>query len=1383
MQRYNKILHFALIAGLFFQSVMAQQFMFQFNHLTIDQGLSNNTIFDIYKDSKGFLWFATSDGLNKYDGYNFLVFRHRIDDSASISNNKTYCISEDSSGFLWVGTQAGLNRFDPHTGKFKRFFASPEKENSLSSNFIRTVYTDSKGRIWIGTFGGGLDLFEPVSQSFTHYPLNDNRVSSIIEDKEGHLWVGTEQPGINLVDPENNTFRFFPFPKGNANQKLLTGKKIRTDKQGNLWISTEGDGAYYFDLNSLSFKRFGYDPKKPSPGSNIIQDIYIDKSGNVWFATDGAGISVYNPKNNSFQHIRRDPAIPGSLSSNAVYDLFADAQNILWIGTFAGGINVLDPYKKQFYHLAQVPDNPKSLTHKSVLSFCEDNRDNIWIGTDGGGINIYKPHIGIVKAMTARPDVEGSLRSNSVTSLYFDHSGTIWAGTYAGGLNRYVGNFRFKTYQNNVSDTLSLINNNVWCLLEDKRGNFWIGTLEGLELMNRQNETFRHIKSHPEKKGLPVKVTALFEDSKGMIWVGGNGLGILDPLTLVYKPFTSNDRKALLLSNYDIRSITEDPQGNMWIGSEGAGLIKYSPLKDSLKFYTIQNGLPNDAVHQIVIDHHGILWLSTNHGICRFNPKTEEIRNFDISEGLQSNQFSYGASLFDKNGFIWFGGVNGLNFFHPDSIHFNKFIPPVYITELKMLNQADPNGVSGSPLTKNVFYTSKIILQYKSAFTLEFVSLNYTSSDKNLYTYMMEGFDTWSQPSGNRKATYTNLDPGTYHFCVKGSNNDGIWNPDVASIEVVILPPWWKSPWAYVAYITTIVLLLLAFRGYLISRQKMKHELLLKEVEKKKIEEVNQLKLQFFTNISHEFRSPLTLILGPLEKIMHTETIDESVRKQLKVTYRNASRLLRLINQILEFRKIETGNRRLRISRSDLVSFLKDIGGAFQDFISMHHMVFSIEAEPESIPAWFDREVLDKIFYNLLSNAFKFTPDGGSVSVYITISSDLPEDIAHIPSLQNGHIRIDIRDTGIGIPVDQKEKIFDRFYQISQKNKSINPHKIEGTGIGLALTRDLIHLHKGIILVSSEPGKGSCFTVFLPFDQNVYDNAQIDDNTEVFSSFANLEATTVLQAAESNQLTTNIENDQTIEKPIILVIDDNKDVREFIRNGLEKNYRILEAEDGNQGFTIALHQLPDLIISDVLMPETNGIILCENLKKHPHTEHIPVILLTARSAEEARLEGFLSGADEYISKPFSISFLEIRIANILNNRKKLWNRFRKELLMQPSELNVDHPDEVFLKKAMEVVEKHISDSSFDVKIFVKEMAMSRSVLYRRLEAVTGQSVNEFIKIIRLKRAAQLLTLNLYSVAEIAYEVGFNDPQYFSKCFRQYFHTTPSEYAANQKNIK
>jgi len=1368
------LLHFIVALSLFLPGLKspAQKSLYQFNHLTIDQGLSHNTVYDIFQDSKGFLWFATSDGLNKYDGYNFTVFRHRMDDTSSISNNKVYCVCEDSSGFLWIGTQVGLNRYNPRTAKFKRYFYSPDENTSVASNFIRTIYTDSKGRLWIGTFGGGLDLYDPAKDAFIHYPLNNNRVSAIIEDPEGHIWVGNEKPGISLIDFENRTFRFFQFPLRNANQNLITGKKFRLDKKGNLWISTEGDGAYYFDLTSLTFTWYGHDPEKASLGSNIIQDVFVDPHGKVWFATDGAGITIYNPEKNTFSHIFCDPAIPGSLSSNAVYDLYADAQNILWIGTFAGGVNILDPFKKQFNHLTQIPFNPNSLSHKSVLAFCENKLDEIWIGTDGGGINIYNSREEIFKTIKAQTGAAGSLGSNSVTTLYRDRSGVIWAGTYAGGLNRYLGNYRFKSYKNIPGDTLSLINNNVWCLLEDKRGNLWVGTLGGLELMDRQNETFKHIKSN--------RVTALCEDSKGMIWIGGTGISLLDPLTLTYKTLPFKNKKDELLFGYDIRAIVEDNEGNIWFGSEGAGLIQYRPSNDALIYFTMRDGLPNDAVHQIVIDHHGMLWLSTNHGICRFNPKTKETRNFDVTDGLQSNQFSYGASMIDSKGFIWFGGVNGLNFFHPDSIRLNSFIPPVYITDLRVLNRPLRPGSRDFPLEENILYARKIVLPYKSAFSFEFTALNYTSSEKNLYSYTMEGFDNWSVPSNNRTATYTNLDPGTYYFRVKGSNNDGVWNPSAASIQVVILPPWWKTFWAYLAYLCIIVLLLLAFRSYLISRQRMKHELLLKEIEKQKMEEINQMKLKFFTNISHEFRSPLTLILGPLEKILHSETLEDSVKNQLKVIYRNASRLLRLINQLVEFRKIETGNLRLKVSQDDLVSFLKEIGGAFQEFVSMHHMDFSVEADPPCLPLWFDREALEKIFYNLLSNAFKFTPDGGSVAVHISCSSSLPEEFSGISSLRNQHVRIDVCDTGIGIPADQLDKIFDRFYQISRRDKPGNPHKIEGSGIGLALTRDLVELHKGIIFVSSEPGKGSCFTVLLPADKEVYSNDQIVDSAEKAPSHAPIETVNLLQSDESNHEMDFSDNDQTIEKPIILLVDDNSELRDFIKKGLGKKYRFIEAEDGDQGFTLALHQLPDLIISDIVMPGTDGIALCRKLKEHPNTEHIPIIMLTARSAEETRMEGFLSGADDYISKPFSISLLEIRISNILNARKKLWNKFRKELLMQPSELAVEHPDEVFLKKAMDIVEKYISDSSFDVRTFVKEMGMSRSVLYRRLEAVTGQSVNEFIRIIRLKRAAQLLSMNTYSVAEVAYEVGFNDPQYFSKCFHKYFHCTPSQYAANQE---
>jgi signal transduction histidine kinase/DNA-binding response OmpR family regulator len=738
------------------------------------------------------------------------------------------------------------------------------------------------------------------------------------------------------------------------------------------------------------------------------------------------------------------------------------------------------------------------------------------------------------------------------------------------------------------------------------------------------------------------------------------------------------------------------------------------------------------------------------------------------------------AAMKNSKGYMYFGGLNGFNYFHPDSIRDNPFVPPVVFTDFVHFNADDKNS---KVLNKHINYTDKIELPFKSVFTLEFTALNYTSTEKNEYEYKLEGFsDEWIQAGNQRTATYTNLDPGDYTFRVKGSNNDLIWNEEGSEVAITILPPWWKTKAAFVAYALLIILIFYSFRSYLVSKQKMKNNLIIKDLEKKKIEEVNQMKLRFFTNISHEFRTPLSLIMGPIESMLEMKSLDKGVTRQLKLMQGNAERLFRLINQLMDFRKIETGNMQLRASKDDIVRFLKEIKNAFNEFAKKHHITYEISAPVDKVEMYFDHDKLDKVFYNLLSNAFKFTPDHGTISVMIHMidknGSDNPRQ----------HLEIIVQDTGAGISSDRLPKVFDRFYQIGNTSKFKRTVKQEGTGIGLALSKELIELHHGNIQVQSMEGLGTKFIIHLPVDDSHLTPEEIVHQPD-YDAYMHNELYKFLSSDEpSEELSqTNESGSESNEKAgnlkKILVVEDNHEVREFIRVSLEPEYQVYEAEDGIAGFDAAQKEVPDLIINDIMMPRMDGVELTGKLKKDDITCHIPVILLTAKDTVEFKIKGLEIGADDYICKPFNVRLLKTRIKNLIENRVTLQNKFRKDILLEPKEVAVTSSDEKFLKKAMQVVENHISDSSFNVMVFVKEMGMSRSVMYRKLEAVTGQSVNEFIRSIRLKRAAQLLALNEFTISEITYEVGFNDPQYFSKCFSKQFGKTPSAYASDFKKEK
>ncbi|MFW5892153.1 MAG: two-component regulator propeller domain-containing protein [Bacteroidota bacterium] len=1359
-----------------------------FDHLTIDNGLPHNTINDILRDRNGFLWFATNDGLARYDGYDFTIYRHIRENKNSLTNNKVYTLFEDSKGTLWIGTSSGLNKYNSDLDNFTRYYHDPDNYNSLSNNAVRVIYEDKKGYLWLGTLNGGLNKLDVENHKFTRYNFPNRTVSSVLEDSEGNLWVGTNDPGITLLNRQSNDFDFFAFPPSSYHKGLResTLKTIVEDEKGNLWVCTEGAGLYLFDKNTKSFTDHFY-RSGDSRGlkSNIVNDIFIDQKQKIWLATDGGGINILDTKTSSIEYVQNNIADTRSLSSNAVYKIYNDAEGIIWIGTFAGGVNILNPHLKEFQLFIQRPWQKKSLSHKSVLSFYEDHKKNVWVGTDGGGLNLFNRDQNTFRVYKNEPGNPYSLSSNVVTSMAQDDKGYLWIGTFAGGLNRFdLSTGRFKRYNYDANDSLSLGSNNVWKLLLDKDKTLWVGTLDQLSFYDEKQDAFIKIPKIERTGNLfPGRILALYEDSKGNIWVGSNGLGILDKETLSFTFLDEMIDNTDQLQEYDIRDFHEDRSGNIWIATEGAGIFKYSSRNNQLVNFTTKNGLPSDAIHQIIEDQQGFFWMSTNKGIAKFNPRNGDINNYDAYDGLQSNQFAYSASLLSSGGKIYFGGVNGFNVFDPQNIKVNQKPPDVHLTGFSLFNKPVEIGKKDSPLDKHISQTKEISLPYGSVFSLRFTAINYISTPKNRYKYKLEGFDDWNDVGNQRIATYTNIDPGKYTFKVIAANNDGYWNKEGAEVVINILPPFWRTWVAYVIYFLLGASLLYFIMSFVVNRQKYKHDLMIKDLEKAKIEEINQEKLMFFTNIAHEFRTPLTLILGPLDKLMASyNNAEPSIKKQLSIMGRNAGRLLRLINELMEFRKIEMGKVKLKIVEADMVAFLKDVKSVFDEHARLHDIQFNFNTEKESVFTWFDKEKMEKVFYNILSNAFKFTADCGTVTIDVKIhkpgKKQKKRPFAKIANIEEKEtMEIIISDNGIGISEEDLPKIFDRFYQVKNKNNTPRSHSILGTGIGLALSKELVDFHKGEIKVSSKAGKGTVFRILLPLgkehlEQNIIVEQTSDDYVYQYTpGIFGIPHAELNQHAEPSSCIKN-----PGEKPILLFIDDNPDMRSYIRSSLEDKYVIHEAENGLHGLKAAKSIMPDIIVSDVMMPEMDGLQLCKKLKEDVNTSHVPVVLLTAKISDDYTIEGFDAGADDYIPKPFNPKVLHSRIKNILEIRQNLRDKFKKEELLEPGEVSVTSADELFLKKAMEVVEKNIGNSEFRVSNFVAEMNMSRSVLYRKFEALTGQSVNEFVRNTRLKRAAQLLSTNELTVSEVTYEVGFSDPQYFSKCFSKYHGVTPSEYA-------
>ncbi len=1313
-----------------------------FEHFSNRDGLPDNRIRAFHQDSRGYLWVGTFNGLAKYDGYGFRKF-YRQAQQNSLAGNWVNAICEDAAHNLWIGTKEGLSCFDPEQERFITYQHQPGTANSLSNNLILSLCFDQLGTLWIGT-AGGLCSFDPVRKQFTRHRQNplQTSVAKIIRSGDDHIWIATDSGPVRY-NVRTRAMTHFPLqvkpgPYGERFWSLL-------EKDHNLYVGTASEGLMCLRYDAKSNQYTGFTPVNTFGSGSAslvnteIYDLCQTPSGEVWVGTNrGLGyidkLGLPDARLRLYQH---NPVIAQCLSNDRVYRLFLDKNQVLWCGTEMG-------LNKQ--NLRQLPFQYFTFTNQQskdqVRSIAADRMGYIWFGTYKSGLYLYNPADGALQRYQLSP---AQSFQNFHRSIGIDSAQTVIAGTLNGA---------FALSANQSAGPQFLIRDNtVFALLIDSRRNQWIGTHNGLYRIGPSGK--RDYFPFPAANAELIRV--IFEDSRGGIWVGFENAGLfyLNPGTGQITRLVGNSAGQTLPGS-TVYALIEQPRGVFWIGTE-SGLTKVTlqhpdPARRqfTMVHYTEKDGLPDPSINGILADKQGRLWMSTLKGLVRFTPARPSFQVY-----LPTLLFSHNCHYQYPDGRMLFGTSDGFVQFDPAQVTKNDAPPSVVIDNLKLFNREVGIGQTINDdvlLPRSLPSLPELRLNYQNnVFTVGFTGLHFVNPALTRYAYRLEGFDkSWIQTeSPNRSATYTNLDPGTYRFQVKAANNAGRWTDEPATLQLVVLPPPWKTWWAYALYVGLFAGVLYVVGRYLLLLSSQRQQLLFEQREKEQIKQLNQLKLEFFTDISHEFRTPLTLITSPVEELLATKSLDKQTKTTLTFIQRNCQKLLHLLDELMTFQKLEQGKLKLKYETLDLVAFTREVFDSFDALADKHELQYQFTASPPSLLMPFDPDKLEKVLNNLINNAIKFTPAGGYVRVRLT------------PGPGREQVSLSVEDSGKGITADEQKQLFERFFQ-SETNKY-------GVGVGLSLTKSLVELHGGSITVESEPGKRTCFTVCLPAPATSL-FAPVQPNEIPVPALA--EPTTVEPTpAQRPEPAWGVRD----ERPDLLLVDDHDDIIDYLEQLFQKQYRIRKASNGLEALQRIQEREPAIIISDVKMPGMDGIELCRALKTDLSTCHIPLILLTARSTIAHQIEGIGTGADDYMPKPFHPELLRVRVETMFASRQRLLEKFRSDAMVLPKDITRNPLDEAFLQTVIDAIMGNLANDEFSVEELGELVNMSRSNLFRKLKAITGQTPVEFLYFIRLKHAQKLLLERKLTISQITFEVGFKSASAFSKAFRKQFGKAPSDY--------
>ncbi|MEL6850514.1 MAG: two-component regulator propeller domain-containing protein [Bacteroidota bacterium] len=1346
---------------------------FPTEHLTVSSGLSSNSIYTLFQDAQGFIWIGTANGLNRYDGYECIAYQHLPSDSTTLSDNLISDITQAQDGSLWIGTQGGgVDRYDIEQERFAHY-----PDDSLSSTYVYKVWTDAAEHLWVGTDMGleQIALTKPFPKGPVLSSLSIHQgVESVIRDQQGNVWMGS---GSGL----------YVLPAGTSSgiqsvaQSLDTGpiKTLLMDRRGRIWVGAK-KGLFWIKNGELASVSANFQ-SQTTPTVDVVA-LAESEDGKLWIAernglktldlygTGPASPAAYQ----SFDHL-----VKGSILSSLLFD----REGNLWVGTANSGIIRLFISRKHFPLFRHNPEASALGTAKNTIrAIFEDQDSTLWIGTYGAGLFHMDRSGHTLHHFTHDPQDPHSLPGDIISCVYRDQKGILWVGTWEDGLAQAFmvkGRIHFKHFHHEAGVPGSLSYDDIQQLFEDEYGNLWVVTNGGIDRFDPQTGQFDPVSRQIDYESRGIN--RVIEDGQHRWWIGSwNGLYVLDTQQVkqlktgqaVTKAspaavFTYEKTDTISLSNNRVTSLLEDRQGRIWIGTYGGGLNLWKP-GDSLSAASLQDGrfspygkeagLSNAVIYGILEDKQGAFWLSTNNGLVRFDPDSATFQSFTEADGLQNNYFYFGAFAKTRGEELLFGGINGFNLINTDSLPLSLSVQPkAMLVDFLIRGESAPIGFRADGTTvmeESISQHPDIQLQPEdNAFVFKFSALSFEHASTVMYAYRMRDYEgSWQQTdANNRFAAYSNLPHGTYQFEVRASLDGQQWGP-IQALSVEILPRWYQTSWARLLFVLILVGLFILVSVLSTSFAQLKNNLVLEKLQREKEKEIYDTKAWFYTFISHEFRTPITLIHSPLAEIMRDRSIPAFVKEKVDLAFRSGRRLLFLVNQFLSFRTAESGKLQLEAAEGNMVDFVYEIFLSFSKPAQQRRMRYQFSAEPEEILVWYDRDKMDLLIYNLLGNAFKYTPDGGTIQVEIRKEAQA--------------FCLKVTDTGRGISAERLPHIFDPFFRAAEEGTY-------GSGIGLTLARQVAELHGGKIEVESELGKGSTFWVRLPLGRAHLDESQLllqQAESEPLQS--PLPEGSEMEPEEMASLFGHLSNE---DRPSLLLVEDNEDIRSYMRSHFEAKFEVYEAANGLEGLEAAKAHIPDLIISDVMMPKMDGLSMCTRLKEEVLTSHIPVILLSARTSTVHQIEGLQKGGYAYVTKPFDINILKAKVIAIFKNLRKLHEYYEKELFLTATQHQADNSAESqFVYKAASVVERHLADKDFDVDDFAQEMGVSRSGLYKKLQALTGRSTTNFIRYIRLRHAEKLMKSSKLNIAEISYRVGFNNPRYFRKCYREEFGHSPSE---------